>query len=182
MTSRIVGDDRRRLLSKLDMSGGPDSCWLFDGAKTSGGYGNIFMGGKYRPAHRVAYEMFVGPVSDELELDHQCHNRSGCKGGPNCPHRACCNWSHLIPSTHRENDLRGKSIWAVNAAKTHCPQDHEYTPENTYVRPDRKPGTSTRDCRRCRADTEARRRARIKRAAAEASIIPGRGDAAARQA
>ncbi|MER7814556.1 hypothetical protein [Streptomyces sp. NPDC096153] len=151
------------------MSAGPNACWPFTGAKTGGGYGNIWVNGKYRPAHRVAYEMFVEPVADELELDHSCHNESDCLGGPACPHRACCNWSHLRPSTHRENDLRGKSMTAVNAAKTHCRNGHEYTPENTYVRPDRKPENTARDCRRCRANTEARRRRRIKLEAAEAA-------------
>jgi hypothetical protein len=36
-----------------------------------------------------------------------------------------------------------------NAAKTHCPQGHEYTPENTYV----VPKSGTRQCRTCRAVT-----------------------------
>lgn len=31
--------------------------------------------------------------------------------------------------------------------KTHCAQGHEYTPENTYIRP----GTTHRHCRTCRA-------------------------------
>lgn len=32
--------------------------------------------------------------------------------------------------------------------KTHCAQGHEYTPENTYIRP----GTDHRHCRACRND------------------------------
>jgi hypothetical protein len=32
-------------------------------------------------------------------------------------------------------------------SKTHCAQGHEYTPENTYIRP----GTTHRHCRTCRA-------------------------------
>ncbi|WP_329308324.1 HNH endonuclease signature motif containing protein [Streptomyces microflavus] len=166
MTSRIVGDDRRRLLSKLNIPAEPNACWLFRGAKTGGGYGNIYIDGKYRPAHRVAYELFVGPVPEDLELDHMCHNESDCPGGKDCPHRACCNWGHLQPSTHRENDVRGKSLFAVNAAKTHCDQGHEFTPENTYARKDRKPGNTARECRRCRATNQARYRQRVKLKAA----------------
>lgn len=38
--------------------------------------------------------------------------------------------------------------------KTHCPQNHEYTPENTYV----VPGTGARHCKTCRRDRMKTRR------------------------
>ena len=44
----------------------------------------------------------------------------------------------------------------------YCHNGHEFTEENTYRRPDRP---QTRGCRRCRADAEARRRARLTTAA-----------------
>jgi hypothetical protein len=40
-----------------------------------------------------------------------------------------------------------------NASKTHCPQKHEYTPENTYIRQD-----GSRRCRRCTLDQQRRAR------------------------
>ncbi|MFL5913146.1 MAG: hypothetical protein ACJ768_21580 [Gaiellaceae bacterium] len=42
----------------------------------------------------------------------------------------------------------------MQARRTHCPQGHEYTPENTYLRKDRAEGTQ----RQCRACTIARAR------------------------
>jgi hypothetical protein len=34
--------------------------------------------------------------------------------------------------TQRENNLRGNTVAAANAAKTHCPKGHEYTEDNIY--------------------------------------------------
>lgn len=42
----------------------------------------------------------------------------------------------------------------TNAAKTHCPQGHEYTPENTFYN-----GDGHRSCRACRNEGNRRRRA-----------------------
>lgn len=45
----------------------------------------------------------------------------------------------------------------VNRNKTHCPRDHEYTPENTYIQPN-----GSRYCRTCRREASSRaRRARL---------------------
>jgi hypothetical protein len=47
--------------------------------------------------------------------------------------------------THREHLLRNpKTIPAINAAKTHCPEGHEYNEENTYITKKGK-----RNCRTC---------------------------------
>lgn len=83
--------------------------------------------------HRVAYKEFVGPIADEVVLDHLCRNR------------ACVNVAHLEPTTDRVNILRGDTIAARNAAKTHCPQGHPYDEVNTYVRRDGK----GRECKAC---------------------------------
>ena len=52
------------------------------------------------------------------------------------------NPDHLEPVTRGENLHRGAHR---NKVKTHCPQGHEYTPENTYVWGDR----NFRQCRTC---------------------------------
>lgn len=118
--------------------GGP--CWHWMGYIEQDGYGRVAIPAgpkrKYRKrqAHRVIYEILVGPVPPGLQLDHLCRNR------------CCCNPAHLEPVTAKENiqrsDLskRGQH-WRD---KTHCPQGHEYTPENTYL--DKKGG---RFCRAC---------------------------------
>lgn len=96
------------------------------------GYGLFRLGaGRNIVAHRWAF----GPVPDGLELDHLCRNR------------ACVNPGHLEPVTHRDN-LRRSPLG--NAAKTHCPQGHEYTAANTRLKPDsRLPGVMARNCKSC---------------------------------
>lgn len=93
---------------------GPDECWLWIGTINPhpifGGYGVMPMGerGKHMPAHRFAYEFLVGPIPDGLEIDHTCHNGSGCTArGPECLHKRCVNPRHLEPVTHAENIRRG---------------------------------------------------------------------------
>jgi hypothetical protein len=94
------------------------------------GYGAFMVGGRNVRVHRWAYETLVGPIPDGLVIDHLCRVRN------------CVNPDHLEPVTHRENIRRGEA-GAWNRVKTHCPQGHEYTPENT-----RYSGT-TRNCREC---------------------------------
>lgn len=115
-------------------------CWEWAGAKDPRGYGRVGIGprkGGTALVHRVVYQQVNGPVEDGLELDHLCRNPS------------CANPAHLEPVTHRENVRRGEApglLAARNASITHCPQGHEYTPENTYI----PPGKSGRECRTCR--------------------------------
>ncbi len=119
-----------------------DTCWLWTGAKTKYGYGMIWVGGRYAMAHRYSYERFVGPIPKGLDIDHLCRVI------------ACVNPAHLEPVTHRENLLRGNTVAAAHAAVTHCPQGHEYTPENTYVSPQ-----GERNCRACGRERDRRYRA-----------------------
>lgn len=123
----------------------PDGCWLWIGAKSSTGYGVFRAGGRDVRAHRYAYETLVGPIAPSLTLDHLCR----------IP--ACVNPSHLEPVSSRENTLRGETVTAANAEKTHCDSGHELVGENLYVTPDGR-----RQCRACRA--EAHRRARDRKA------------------
>lgn len=122
-------------------------CWNWTGAVNwkRGGYGTVTLTGrKTTSAHRLTYELVVGEIPTGLDLDHLCRNR------------LCVNPKHLEPVTRRENLLRGQGATAINAAKTHCPQGHEYSPENTYVHP----GTNNRRCRTCNAESVHRMRAR----------------------
>jgi hypothetical protein len=74
-----------------------------------------------------------------------------------CRNRICANPYHLEPVTSAENTRRSP---VYNGAKTHCPQGHEYTPENTYINRGR------RNCRECRKHFERTRNARKRTAAA----------------
>lgn len=113
-----------------------ESCWLWTGKKQTDGYGQYTptMDGirRFWSAHRVAYELMVGPIPNGLQVDHLCRVR------------LCVNPDHLEAVTQTENVLRGVSFAAVNADKTHCSRGHEFTPENTYRRP-----SGNRDCRAC---------------------------------
>jgi hypothetical protein len=105
-----------------------DGCWIWTGSRFENGYGVFALKRKQRGAHRIAYEYFVGPVPDGLELDHTCRVRH------------CVNPEHLEPVTHAENMARGR--WAQ---ATHCIHGHEFTPENTRWRA----RGNGRDCRTC---------------------------------
>lgn len=72
-----------------------DGCWLWLGGKGGAGYGAITRGRFKQPAHRVFFELLVGPIPDGLQLDHLC-----------CV-RACVNPDHLEPVTQGENIRRG---------------------------------------------------------------------------
>lgn len=110
---------------------GSDKCWIWRGS-IADGYGVFLINGKQMMAHRASYQLFVGPIPEGLRLGHTCYKKR------------CVNPEHLIPLTTRETLLRGKTIAARNAAKTHCRKGHEFTTENTY-----KNKAGGRMCRTC---------------------------------
>lgn len=118
-----------RIESKIGRSNG--DCWLWLSAFTKSGYGTIWWNGKSRRAHRVIYELLVGPISEGMQLDHLCRNRS------------CVNPSHLEPVTNLENIRRGDA--GINSKrKTHCPNGHVYDEGNIRI-----DGEGYRSCRVC---------------------------------
>lgn len=130
-----------RLWAKIDKRG-PDECWPWT-ACTAVGYGKISVKNRGpQLAHRIVYELMIGPIREGMVIDHSCHDES-CV--PPCQHRKCCNPAHLNPITNAANVLRGNSMNARNARKTHCKRDHEFTTDNTIIRKD----TGARQCRTC---------------------------------
>lgn len=128
-----------RLWPKVDRSGGPEACWEFVGARDPNGYGRIRHGDNARLAHRVAYEISVGPIPDGLTLDHLCRNTS------------CVNPAHLEPVTVGENVLRGTAPSAVAARKTHCKNGHPLSGGNLQME------GSKRRCKTCQKLKEQKR-------------------------
>jgi hypothetical protein len=113
-----------RFWPKVDRRG-PDECWLWTGAAT-GGYGAIRGNNREMVlAHRVAYELEVGPIPAGLEIDHVA-----ARG---CTSTLCVNPAHLEPVTHQENLLRGRTAPGINARKTHCKRGHAFDAVNTLV-------------------------------------------------
>lgn len=146
---------KERLLKKVTVL--ENGCWQFNGSLHPLGYGWLGTGRRSVGAHRVAYALFKGEVPKGYELDHTCHSRD-CPGGPECPHRRCCNPDHLEPVLHQENVRRGhgnRRVVANRKARTHCPKGHEYTQENTYWY------RGYRMCRCCHRATEYRRFVRL---------------------
>ena len=111
----------------------PGGCWDWLGTKIKGGYGVISVGpSNTKLAHRVSYEMHVGPIPPGLTIDHLCRNPS------------CVNPAHLEAVTQRVNNLRGQTITSVNSKKQACVNGHLFDEVNTYMRP-----SGHRDCKQC---------------------------------
>jgi hypothetical protein len=137
-----------RLWAKVDTTTGPvlvrrlGRCWVWEGSVDGKGYGLLRVGGALEKAHRVAYELVVGPVPEGLQLDHLCRLRR------------CVRPSHLEPATNRENTLRGAAPNVALHLAGLCSRGHAVEGDNRA--PD---GT----CRRCARERwrrwDARRRA-----------------------
>ena len=70
-------------------------CWDWKGRVLRNGYGKIAIKNVSTSAHRVAYELYKGPIPEGMMIDHLCRNR------------ACCNPDHLEAVPHIENVRRG---------------------------------------------------------------------------
>lgn len=77
-------------------------CLVFTGALNDDGYGVVWAGKDqdghqhFTRAHKLAWEREHGPVPVGFVLEHDCHTQDlACEPGPSCPHRACCDTSHL---------------------------------------------------------------------------------------
>ena len=117
-----------------------DGCWNWKGFLRPDGYGIISIRHFTRHhilvrVHRVSYELIKGRIPEGMILDHLCRNR------------LCVNPDHLEPVTNKENLLRGETVYAINARKTHCPWGHPLSGDNLAEDDLRK---GKRHCKICR--------------------------------
>lgn len=128
-----------RFASKISFD--QDACWMWTACTNNNGYGRFSVGcNRLVYPHRLMYEVMVGPIPEDLEIDHTCRERR------------CVRPDHLETVTHLEN-LRRKSEHI-----THCVNGHALQGDNVY-RWAKAP--NRRLCRTCRIARAAARRRRL---------------------
>lgn len=80
--------DKRLKTYVLDIETG---CHIWTKQVTDRGYPLIWFNNKMRRAHKIAYEFYKEPISGDLVIRHQCHNRR------------CINVEHMILGTQADN-------------------------------------------------------------------------------
>ena len=114
-----------------------DGCWYWEGAINSPPYGRISVNGEQQQAHRVVYELFVGPIPKDHDVAHLCQTKS------------CVNPRHLMAMTRSD----------------HARMDHEFrkpvcpTCGNDYTYRDHD---GRRQCRPCMTIKQKEYRSRVK--------------------
>lgn len=128
--AQLSGEALARFESKFDKK---DGCWIWEGGRWNNGYPRFKLLGKWIPAHRVSYEIYVSEISEGLQLDHLCRVKH------------CVNPAHLEPVTQQVNMQRAYAV------RTTCPQGHRHDALNSK---------GHRICRQCAV--EHNRRFRMK--------------------
>ena len=80
-----------RFVDKVRPVNDPNECWIWEGAVGSDGYGRVRRKGATFSVHRYSYELFKGPVPEELCVMHRC----------DVP--LCVNPTHLCLGTKADN-------------------------------------------------------------------------------
>ncbi len=81
----------QRFWEKVNV-GLPDLCWEWMAMCMPQGYGRFTVNAETRtPAHRIAYQLSIGPIPEGYDVCHHCDNPP------------CCNPAHLFSGTRHEN-------------------------------------------------------------------------------
>lgn len=153
-----------RFWEKVDKNGPistyrPDlgNCWIWSAQlNVESGYGCFWLSrdkitGKNNNAlaHRVSYELTIGTVPDELQIDHLCRVRN------------CVRPSHLEPVTSAQNTERGDLSFNGNEQriKTQCINGHPFDSLNTKKAKSKYGCGISRQCRVCNRERTRKYRA-----------------------
>lgn len=110
MRVNILGEELtpgRSIQERLDTLSVPEpntGCRLWIGALQTGGYGKLGVAGKFKRAHRLAYEEAHGGIPDDLQVCHRCDTPG------------CIELAHLFLGTCRDN---AADKWAKGRAPSY---------------------------------------------------------------
>jgi hypothetical protein len=129
--------DRTEFLERVTMC--PiTGAWWWNGSRFWDGYGRLYSSESKKSikAHRLAWELFVGPIPEGMKVCHKYEELG----------RHNVNPDHLFLGTQRDNIQDAVKKGRMKEQKvTHCPQGHEYTPDNIYW----KMNGTRRQCKIC---------------------------------
>lgn len=93
----------QRFWANVDRSGGEAACWEWTRKRLPNGYGHVKITQRHTYAHRVAWELASGRITNGLYVLHRCDNPP------------CCNPAHLFLGTASDNarDREAKGRGAV---------------------------------------------------------------------
>lgn len=109
-------EPRERLLESREIDN-ETGCWLWTKSRGKKGYGQIWYKGKFVRVSRLAYEVFVGPIPEGLNVLHKCDNPP------------CFNPDHLESGTQSKNilDCVARGRWSAKP-KNVCRKGHAKGP------------------------------------------------------
>lgn len=113
-------------------------CLIWVRSKNSRGYGLIGVNGRVELVHRMAHEVWIGPIPAGYQVDHVLAN--------GCLSRLCIEPNHLEAVTQLENMRR-----TPQAQKTHCLRDHPLSGSNVHYN-----RNGHRSCITCRDEANQR--------------------------